>query len=183
MRKQQQQQPVWANRELRLNPFRFPQVVSYANHEREELVTFTLNERGAVIRRVMPSSGTPMSVSLPASAFIGVTARAAEDADGHITVTLELMHADPQLSVPLLVAHDLADVADDWRAWASAFDLPMMLVEEDGVARCLDESTSLKASEQGTQKNIRRPRFIARHKTSGLGMRLVVGGKAVITPR
>src|SRR4051794_23869007 len=110
----QQQQPAWANRELRLNPFRFPQVVSYANHENQELVTFTLNERGAVIRRVLPTNGKPMSVSLPASAFVGVTARAAEGENGDITVTLELMHADPQLSVPLLVAHDLADVADDW---------------------------------------------------------------------
>ncbi|MFK4824205.1 DUF6101 family protein [Paenochrobactrum sp. BZR 588] len=183
MLKQEQHQPVWANRELRLNPFRFPQVVSYANHEREELVTFTLNERGAVIRRVMPSSGTPLSISLPASAFIGVTARAAEDANGHITVTLELMHADPQLSVPLLVAHDLADVADDWRAWASAFDLPMMLMEEDGVARSLDESAYLTADKHTTHKNICRPRFIARHKVSGLGMRLVISGKTVITAR
>lgn len=182
MSKQEQQQPAWANRQFRLNPFRFPQVVSYANHEREELVTFTLSERGAVIRRVMPSNGAPMSVSLPATAFIGVTARAAENETGHITVTLELMHADPQLSVPLLVAHDLADVADDWRAWASVFDLPMMLVEEDGVARSLEESANLTCPNQVGHKHIAAPRFIARHKTSGLNIRLVVDGKAVIAP-
>lgn len=182
MRKQQQQ-PVWANRELRLNPFRFPQVVSYANHESEELVTFTVNERGAVIRRVLPSDGAPMSVSLPATAFIGVAARAVEDATGDITVTLELMHADPQLSVPLLVAHDLVDVADDWRAWAGAFNLPMMLVEEDGVARSLEESLHFTGDKQATHNYIRRSRFIARHKTSGLSMRLVIDGKTVIGAR
>ncbi|WP_204337712.1 DUF6101 family protein, partial [Klebsiella pneumoniae] len=59
---------------------------------------------------------------------------------GDITVTLELMHSDPHLSVPLLVAHDLNDIAADWRAWSNLFKLPMMLVEEDGEARHLEQS-------------------------------------------
>ena len=44
------------------------------------------------------------------------------------------------LSVPLLVADDLEDVAADWRAWAEAYRLPMLLIEADGVARTLEES-------------------------------------------
>ena len=63
-----------------------------------------------------------------------------EDATGNVTVTLELLHNDPMLSVPLFVANDLEDVAADWRAWADAYRLPMMLIEADGIARTLEES-------------------------------------------
>lgn len=181
--------PVWAGCELRLDPFQFPQVVTYAMHDEEGDITFTINERGAVIRRILPSSGVPMSIALPARAFQGVTARAVEDEYGHITVTLELMHADPQLSVPLLVAHDLDDVAADWRAWSAAFNLPMMLVEEDGVARLLDESTgpvgasTPQPRRQGQEPRRRRPRFLARRKTGTLGVRLVISGAEIIARR
>ncbi|KAB2672478.1 hypothetical protein F9K77_03870 [Ochrobactrum sp. LMG 5442] len=178
--------PDWAGRELRLDPFHFPQVVTYATRDGSSDVTFTINERGAVIRQVLPSSGLPMSIALPANAFLGVAARAVEDEFGEITVTLELMHEDPQLSVPLLVAHDLTDVAADWRAWAASFNLPMMLVEEDGVARPLYESTGAvrtgqpQARRQGQEPRRRRPRFLARRKTGTLGIRLVISGKEII---
>ena len=178
--------PDWAGRELRLDPFHFPQVVTYATRDGSSDVTFTINERGAVIRQVLPSSGLPMSIALPANAFVGVAARAVEDEFGEITVTLELMHEDPQLSVPLLVAHDLTDVAADWRAWAASFNLPMMLVEEDGVARPLYESTGAvrtsqpQARRQGQEPRRRRPRFLARRKTGTLGVRLVIFGKEII---
>lgn len=178
--------PVWAGRELRLDPFHFPQVVTYATRDDDNDVTFTVNERGAVIRRILPSSGLPMSIALPANAFVGVTARAVEDEHGHITVTLELMHADPQLSVPLLVAHDLNDVAADWRAWAAAYNLPMMLVEEDGIARPLDDSVGSVGAghphtrRQGHEPRRRRPRFLARRKTGSLGVRMVISGKEII---
>ncbi|SPL64631.1 DUF6101 family protein [Ochrobactrum soli] len=178
--------PDWAGRELRLDPFHFPQVVSYASHDGNTDVTFTINERGAVIQQVLPSSGLPMSIALPIHAFVGVVARAVEDEYGEITVTLELMHQDPQLSVPLLVAHDLTDVAADWRAWAAAFNLPMMLVEEDGVARPLYESTGPvrtsqpQARRQGHETRRRRPRFLARRKAGTLGVRLVIEGKEII---
>ena len=178
--------PDWAGRELRLDPFHFPQVVTYASRNGSSDVTFTINERGAVVRQVLPSSGLPMSIALPANAFIGVVARAVEDETGEITVTLELMHEDPQLSVPLLVAHDLTDVAADWRAWSAAFNLPMMLVEEDGVARPLYENTgAIRTGQplnrrQGQEPRRRRPRFLARRKTGALGVRLVISGKEII---
>lgn len=139
--------PDWAGRELRLDPFHFPQVVTYASHDGSSDVTFTINERGAVIRQVLPSSGLPMSIALPACAFVGVAARAVEDEFGEITVTLELMHEDPLLSVPLLVAHDLGDIAADWRAWSAAFNLPMMLAlparSMKAPARCAPASRRL----------------------------------------
>lgn len=125
---------------MRLDPFRMPQVVSYATRDDQGDVVFSIDQRGATIRRVLAHSGLPVTLAIPARLFRGVAARAMEDETGNVTVTLELLHHDPMLSVPLLVADDLDDVAADWRAWAEAYNLPMMLVEADGEARTLEES-------------------------------------------
>src|SRR5690606_5845575 len=103
-------------------------------------VVFTISHRGAVIKRTLKNARLPVTIAIPACAFRGVAARAIEDETGDVSVTLELLHADDSLSVPLLVASDLDDVAADWRAWSEAYGLPMMLVEADGVARVLEET-------------------------------------------
>jgi hypothetical protein len=181
-----QLKPVWAECDLRLDPFRLPQAVSYSTQDEQGDVTFTVDTRGVTMRRVLGSSGLPLSLALPARAFRGVAARAIEDGEGNITVTLELMHADPALSVPLLVAHDIDNVAADWRAWADAYKLPMLLVEADGLARSLEETMGfLKKAppaprRKGRVSMQRRPRFLARRKTGELGVRLVVNGEEII---
>lgn len=179
--------PVWAGRDMRLDPFRLPQMVSYATRDDYGDVSFTIDQRGAIIRRVLEMSGLPVTVALPGKAFRGVAARALEDEFGNVTVTLELLHNDPMLSVPLLVAHDLEDVAADWRAWADAYRLPMLLIEADGVARTLEESLGAaieaarsKDRRKGRVSMQRRPRFLARRKTGDLGLRLVVNGEEII---
>lgn len=178
--------PVWAGRNMRLDPFRLPQATSYAARDDLGDVTFTIDHRGATIRRILRRSGLPATVVLPAKAFRGVAARAIEDNEGNVTVTLELMHGDPMLSVPLLVAEDLDDVAADWRAWADAYRLPMLLIEADGVARTLEESLGavradpVKPRRKGRASLARRPRFLARRRCGDLGLRLVVDGEEII---
>ena len=178
--------PTWAGSDLRLDPFRLPQAVSYAGRDDQGDVTFTIDRRGVTIRRVLEASRLPVSIALPARAFRGVAARAIEDGDGEVTVTLELLHADPMLSVPLLVAHDLDDVAADWRAWSDAYQLPMLLIEADGVARTLEESLGLVRKgppverRKGRVSTQRRPRFLARRRTGDLGVRLVIDGREII---
>lgn len=178
--------PVWAGRNMRLDPFRLPQTVSYATRDDFGDVTFTIDQRGAVVRRHLEMSGLPAIIALPANAFRGVAARAIEDEDGNVTVTLELLHNDPMLSVPLLVADDLDDVAADWRAWADAYRLPMLLIEADGIARTLEEllgavrKAPVRERRQGRAANARRPRFLARRKVGSLGVRLVVDGQEII---
>ena len=100
--------PVWAGRNIRLDPSGLPQVVSYATRDDFGDVTFTIDHRGAIVKRILQMSGLPATVVLPANAFRGIAARAMEDPDSNVTVTLELLHNDPMLSVPLLVA-------DIWR--------------------------------------------------------------------
>jgi hypothetical protein len=177
--------PVWAGRDLRLDPFRLPQAVSYATRDSIGDVSFTITDKGAVIRRPLEKSGLPVSIALPPRAFIGVAARAIEDEDGEITVTLELLHKDPALCVPLLVAHDLDDVAADWRAWSDAFSLPLLLVEKDGTVRRFDKAAATSSHERRPvrlTKN-RRPRFLVRRKVGGLGVRAVLEGREIIARR
>lgn len=181
--------PVWAGSNMRLDPFRLPQQVSYATRDDFGDVTFSIDQRGAVVNRTLEKSGLPVTIMLPAHAFAGVAARAIEDGAGNVTVTLELYHTDPQLSVPLLVADDLDDIAADWRAWAEAYRLPMLLIEADGVARTLEESLGAVKTGPATQRRkgrsaaARRPRFLARRKTGDLGLRLVIDGQEIIARR
>jgi len=178
--------PVWAGQELRLDPFRLPQMVSYATRDEDGDVSFSIDHRGVVVKRILEKSGLPVTLLMPARAFRGVAARAMEDAEGVVTVTLELMHFDQSLSVPLLVAHDLEDIAADWRAWAAAYKLPMLIVEADGVARTLEESIgdlttrSVKPRRKRSSSMPRRSRFSARRKEGNLGLRLVINGNEII---
>jgi hypothetical protein len=178
--------PVWAGCNMRLDPFRLPQATSYAARDDFGDVHFTIDQRGATIRRLLEKSGLPVTVILPSRAFRGVAARAIEDAQANVTVTLELLHNDPMLCVPLLVAENLDDIAADWRAWAEAYRLPMLLIEADGVARTLEESLGAVRTEAPRPRRARRltherrPRFLARRKPGNLGLRLVIDGEEII---
>lgn len=178
-------QPTWATDILRLDPGLFPQQVTYTLHGSDEIVNITLDQRGAVMRRVLPSSGLPLTVALPARIFSGIAARAIDHGNGEVTVTLELHHTDPGLCVPLLVAHDLYDIAADWRAWSDAYRMPMLMVEADGIARQLDEhlltvgSKPPKPRRRHSYFAERRPRFLVRRKTGTLGIRMMIEGRDI----
>jgi len=180
--------PVWAGFELRLDPGNFPQRVSYAARDERDEVSVTLDSRGAVIRKVLTKSGLPLSIALPARAFKGVAARAIDHGDGTVTVTLELHHTDVALCVPLLVAHDLDDIAADWRAWAELYSLPMMMVEADGVARPLEDGSLQQAASPSRRRRHhqiadRRPRFLVRRTTGKMGFRMKIEGREIIARR
>ena len=180
--------PVWAGRTMRLDPFRLSQTVSFETEDETGGIVYSINQKGAVIRRLLERSGLPMTIALPPRAFLGVAARAMEDNEGSLTVTLELMHDDPGLSVPLLVARDLDDVAADWRAWSVEYGLPMLLVEADGTPRTLEESLGggivarkpIERRKRRSRTAKRRPRFLMRRKAGSLGVRLVVSGQEII---
>ena len=178
--------PEWAGAKLRLDPSRFPQQATYALHGASGNVTIMIDERGAVLRKVLPSSGLPLSIAMPARAFKGVAARAIDHGDGQVTVTLELHHDDPELCIPLLVAHDLCDIAADWRNWAEAYRIPMLMVEADGVARPLEDHLGeVRARESKPRRRHsffadRRPRFLVRRTTGALGVMMKIEGKEII---
>lgn len=181
--------PVWAGFELRLDPNNFPQRVSYAARDEQDDVSVTLDKRGAVVKKVLSKSGLPLSIALPARAFKGIAARAIDHGDGTVTVTLELHHTDSALCVPLLVAHNLDDIAADWRSWSELYGLPMMMVEADGVARPLDDGSMTQATDSPTRRRRhnqiaeRRPRFLVRRSTGKMGVRMKIEGREIIARR
>lgn len=178
--------PNWAEATFRLDPKHLPQQVSYNGPTNSGDVCVTLDERGAVLRKVLPSSGLPISFALPARTFLGVAARAIDHGDGRVTVTLELHHTDPDLSIPLLVAHDLSDIAADWRSWADAYNIPMLMVEADGVARPLEEHLTNIANKNSKPRRRhsyfaeRRPRFLVRRSVGQLGVTMKIEGREII---
>ncbi|MEX3007922.1 DUF6101 family protein [Hoeflea sp. TYP-13] len=181
--------PAWAGDELRLDPGHFPQQVTYASRHDHDGVTFTLDKRGAVLRKVLPQSGLPLSIALPVRAFKGIAARAMDHGDGSVTVTLELHHEDSELCVPLLVAHDLDDIAADWNSWSEVYKLPMLMIESDGQAKPLDEqlgpikTKSTKPRRRHSFVAGRRPRFLVRRSTGSLGIRMTIKGEEIIARR
>ncbi len=62
-----QLKPVWAGRNMRLDPLRLPQVACYASRDDAGDVTFTIDERGVAVKRTLPNSRLPISMILPAN--------------------------------------------------------------------------------------------------------------------
>lgn len=174
--------PDWAGFELRLDPGNFPQRVSYAGRDDTSEITVTLDGRGAVMKKRLDKSGLPLSIALPARAFKGVAARAIDHGDETVTVTLELHHPDPSLCIPLLVAHDLMDIAADWRTWAEVYGIPMLMVEADGIARPLEVGTNMAppTRRRGKAAAHSRPRFLMRRKAGSMGVRMKSKGREII---
>ncbi|MEL6919722.1 MAG: DUF6101 family protein [Pseudomonadota bacterium] len=179
-------QPVWACSEFRLDPNRLPQRVSYAARADGAAVDITVHRGGATMKKQLAMSGLPLNIALPNKAFCGVAARATETGPDSAIVTLELLHADEELCVPLRVGHDLGAIVKDWQMWAEVLGLPMMLVDSDGVARSLDESAANVITGKSNERRHhamfaeRRPRFLARRRMGHLGVRLRVDGDEII---
>jgi hypothetical protein len=155
-------------------------------HDSVSDVSITLDNRGAVLRKVLAASGLPLSFALPARAFKGVAARAIDHGNGEVTVTLELHHDDADLCIPLLVAHDLCDIAADWRKWSEAYGIPMLMVEADGVARPLEEHLTNIANKNSQPRRRhsyfaeRRPRFLVRRTVGSMGIAMKIDGQEII---
>jgi Family of unknown function (DUF6101) len=178
--------PVWAGHVFRVDPTNFPQQVCYAARDSVGDVSITIDRRGAVLRKTLPASSLPLSIALPARAFNGVAARAIDHGNGHVTVTLELFHDDPDLCIPLLVSHDLEDIAADWRTWSDLFSIPMLMIEADGVARPLHtvmgdiKTQPVKPRRRHSFFAGRRPRFLVRRSMGSLGLQMRIDGREII---
>jgi len=163
--------PVWAENEIRLDPYALPQRVSY--REGKASADFTLDKTGAVMKREL-TCGLPLSMALPNKAFLGVAARAFENSDGSSTVTLELLHADLALSVPLCVAETAEDAACDWHSWAKKTGLPMILLDEAGNISVVKDADALimripKARRRRFTSLKYRPKFLRRRMVGMVG--------------
>lgn len=161
---------------VRLDPYSLPQRFRYdtgidprSGRPMGEAAVYLERTMAQVCRRL--PSGIPMAMNLPMAAFEGVAVRIVTgDGEGHERVVVELLHRDPQLSLPLSVAADLAEIAADWQAWSRVLGLPMLLVEADGTWRPIEPRLGTiavarpKPRRRRSVLGKRRPRFLTRRK-------------------
>ncbi|MBV9394052.1 MAG: hypothetical protein JOZ84_06535 [Methylobacteriaceae bacterium] len=127
--------------------------------------------RSVVIARRL--AGISMRVQVPLASYQGVRLSLGTEREGETLHTIELLHRDPDLSVPLVEAADPRVIASEWCAWANSLSLPRLF--EDFPADCSPGESILAAPRRrGSAVAKRRTRFARRRKT-GAQQRLAVG--------
>src|SRR5947209_19500638 len=71
------------------------------------------NQSVVIARRV---SGIAMRIRVPLCSYRGVALSLSDGGDGEAVYRIQLLHRDPDLSVPLLEASDVAETAAEWMA-------------------------------------------------------------------
>lgn len=175
----------WANQakaglELRLDPCHLPQNVAFVAPKTGHAMVCSLNERGASLTADDALGQSGLSRLVPAHHFKGVAARAVETASGHKAVSLELLHEDSEACIPLLVSRDLDDVLLDWRLWADTYDLPMLLVNEEGNAIPVRERSPLQHFFGKSPRKEFQKSFLLRCRGRSLGLRLVIANQVML---
>jgi hypothetical protein len=177
-----------SSRAFRLDPFTLP--VRYAatlgGGARRAEATILLDRDEVVVRRLSPA-GAPLTFRMPVKTFDGVAVRMTPVGhDGAIEVTVELMHRDPGLTLPLMIADDPADVAADWQAWGRTLGLPLLVVGQDGTVAAPVEQIggvtlqSLKPRRRHSFFADRRPRFLTRRKLGRRGKLEILTAREII---
>lgn len=170
---------------MRLDPYRLPHRVTASG---QDGFSYSLDRQGATVKRRL-TCGLNLSLALPTRAFKGVAARSIEHDDGSYTVSLELLHHDRDLSLPLLISDNLDDVAADWHAWSRMMRLPMLIVDAEGVARPVREQLGAIMVETPLARRKRfgslkhRPNFLRRRKPGTIGPVTKITGEELIARR
>lgn len=161
----------------RVDPWQLPQITHYERSNRAGdmivPVNAAINTDCAVIKRDL-GCGAPLSVSLPMEVFKGIAATAIENEDGTTNVTLQLLHEDTELSIPLYEGTDLDEAAADWHSWARRTNLPMLLINEEGHAIAVKEASALTSrASKPRRRRIsaikHRPNFLRRRQMGRIG--------------
>jgi len=177
-----------SDRSFRLDPLNLPVRYSTTLGSTAGRIkaTIILDRKQAIVQQLSPT-GTPMTVRIPHNMFEGVAVRMKPIVQtGDIDVFVELMHRDPALSLPLMIADDPAEIAADWQAWGQIFGLPLLIVEEDGtIVTAVDRPnpTIQQAPKPRRHHSFfakRRPRFLTRRKTGRAGKLEFLNGLEII---
>lgn len=157
---------------VRLDPFKLPHAFRYHTglDGAAAEASAVLDADRVRICRTLPS-GIPATFDMPFSMFEGVAVRTTVHLGSDTPlVVIELLHRDPQMSVPLAVMEDYSDVIADWKAWARVLRLPMIHVGADGAVQTLEKRLgrlavqTMKPRRRRSVLAGRRPRFLVRRK-------------------
>jgi hypothetical protein len=132
-------------------------------------------------------TGVQSMLAVPVSTYVGVAVRIVSNDEGAtLRAIVELMHDDPMLSLPLVIADEPEDVAADWQAWGRALNLPLFVVGSDGQAiLAADRVGGLTVAKSKPRRRhsyfaARRPRFLARRKPGRPGDVEILRGREII---
>ena len=131
------------------------------------------NQSIVIARRV---SGIAMQVRVPLCSYRGVALSLAEGRDGEAVHRIELLHRDPDLSIPLGEASDAADITAQWAGWAQLLSLPRLLERAPGEIEAVEAArpdASPAPRRRGSVVARRRTRF-SRRRRMGTLQRLAV---------
>jgi hypothetical protein len=119
-------------------------------------------DRSVVIARRV--AGIAMRVQVPLTSYQGVRLSLGSEGEGATLHTIELLHRDPDLSVPLFQAADPRVIATEWCAWAKSLSLPRLFEDFPGDST-RGESVFAAPRRRGSAVAKRRTRFARRRKT------------------
>lgn len=177
--------PDGSSQSFRLDPFRLPvQFTTAVDGTHHGQAVVTLDRDGAMI--ASPPGGSATTKRIPIETYLGVAVRLFAESDGKAGAVVELMHRNPGLSLPLVLAEEPEDAAADWQAWARALNLPLLLVGSDGAVQKAAERPGamllLRAKPRRRHAFFagRRPRFLARRKPGRPGMPARIEGREII---
>jgi hypothetical protein len=178
------QRSAWFRLDPHILPVRYS--ARLAGRHSAGVAVIALDRGMAIIRHPMPS-GDMLTVEVPIPEYDGVAVRMATVDGAALRVVVELRHRDPELTLPLVVADDPADIVADWQGWARALNLPLLVVEQNGaVTRPVDRIGGLNVARPRPRRRHsffagRRPRFLTRRKVGRLGGAAeVISGREII---
>ena len=171
-----------SGRAYRLDPHTLP-ARSFAQAGGAAGTAFVIERERAIVRRA-PSGD---SVSVPVGDYRGVAVRMeSTGTNGEVRAYVELLHADPSLTLPLAITDDPYDIARDWQAWARALNLPLLVVGQDGsVGATLSGMGGIIAARPMPRRRHsfftrRRPRFLTRRKVGRANTPARIEGREII---
>ncbi len=158
-----------SSRGHRLDPHVLPARAAIASGGAAGAVFIIDRERVVITRNA--AGGRAATRAVPLADYDGVAVRIEPNgARGRVRVFVELLHADPSLTLPLVIADDPHDVGADWQEWGRALNLPLLVVAQDGAiiapARKLGGLAIAPAKPRRYHSFFaaRRPRFLAKRK-------------------
>jgi hypothetical protein len=131
--------------------------------------------RGASVVIARRVAGIAMRVRVPLASYRGVALSVAAQGEGEALHRIELLHRDPDLSVPLGEASDAGEIAAEWSAWAQSLSLPRLIERAPGQLESAEPVAAILPAprRRGSAVAKRRTRF-SRRRRMGTLQRLAI---------
>lgn len=130
--------------------------------------------------------GIATRVASTSAQLRGVAARLSISNLDEVVAEIVLLHRDPSLHMPVARSNDMEELAADWQMWARRFNLPLVLIEPDGVEQLVSQKIGAldvmasKARRPHSHFMARRPRFLKRRKTGAINTENLLSGREII---